>query len=497
MTDLVPSPLIAVRNVRKHYGGVQALRDASLDVRAGEIHALIGENGAGKSTLARIMAGISRADAGDILIAGQRVSLTSPRDAQRCGIGIVSQELDVFPHLTAGENIVIGNLRFAEGQTTSPRRIAAFCRPFLEQVGLTCESQEPASSLSIGQKQLLTIARALSMDVRVLILDEPTSALSEDAADRLLWLIASLKAGGAAIVYVSHRMEEVFRVSDRITVLRDGATVATRAASATDADEIIRLMVGRPVDRRARSSRANRGPVVFSARGLKTRKLRGISFELRAGEVLGFAGLVGSGRSALGAVLYGLDAVTGGALEIRGRRYAPTAPANALQQGLGLLPEDRQVQGLMMQMSVRENSTLSVLTRLSRAGFVQRRREAESTDPLFDRLGLKCESPDAPVGTLSGGNQQKALVARVLLADPDVLFLDDPMRGIDVGAKEDIGGLIDELAARGKGVLLVSSELSELLHWCDRILVMREGRLVGVYGASEATPETIMAAATG
>jgi len=497
VTDGADGDLFCVRNIHKHYDGVHALNGAGFEARAGEIHALVGENGAGKSTLARVMAGVSRADAGDILVEGRRVSITSPRDAQRWGIAIVYQELDLFPHLTVGENIVIGNLHFPERWKISHRSIEDFCRPFLDQVGLICGTRELAASLSIGQKQLLAIARALSMNVRLLILDEPTSALSEDAADRLFRLIAALKAHGAAIVYVSHKMEEVFRISDRITVLRDGETIGTRATSATDTEEIIRLMVGRPVDRSLRLPRTDRGRVLLSASGLTTSKLQDVSFELYAGEVLGIAGLVGAGRSALGAALCGLDPIHRGDLQIRGQRFTPRNPADALRHGLGLLPEDRQMQGLMMQMSVRENGTLSVLSRVSRGGFVQRRREAELVNPLFRRLGLKSTSNDVAVGTLSGGNQQKALLARVLLADPDVLFLDDPTRGIDVGAKEDIRRLIDELAARGKGIVLVSSELPELLRCCDRILVLNQGRLAGLYSARGATQETIMVAATG
>ena len=491
-----PSDLIVVRGLQKRYGGVQALRGAALDVRAGEVHALVGENGAGKSTLARILAGVTRADAGDILLDGVTVSLRSPRDAQRLGIGIVYQELDLFPHLTVAENIVIENHHFPEGWRSHPRRMAAFCRGFLADVGLSCDVGELAGSLSIGQKQLLAIARALSMNARLIILDEPTSALSHEAADRLFTVIRSLTARGVAIIYVSHRMEEILSLSDRATVLRDGVTVATRPTATITADEIIRLMVGRPVDHGARSSRGRRPQVVLAARHLTTRKLRDVSFDLHAGEVLGIAGLMGAGRSALGATLYGMDTLAGGELEVCGRRYAPRDPANAMRQGLGLVPEDRQSQGLMMHMSVRENGTLSVLTAMSRAGFVWSGREAAATDAVFSRVALTCASPDAPVGTLSGGNQQKALLARVILADPDVLFLDDPTRGVDVGAKEDIRRLIDEMTARGKGVLLVSSDLSELLQWCDRILVLADGRLARVYEAREATPELIMAAAT-
>jgi ribose transport system ATP-binding protein len=335
------------------------------------------------------------------------------------------------------------------------------------------------------------------MNTRVLIMDEPTSSLSEEAAERLFGLIAALRARGVAIVYVSHKMEEIFRLSDRITVLRDGETIGTRAAAATAMDEIIQMMVGRAVDRSARPPPLAQGRVLLSAAGLTTRKLRQVDFELHAGEVLGIAGLVGAGRSALGAALFGVDRIQGGSLHLGDRAFTPKSPLQAMRRGLGLLPEDRKQQGLMMQMSVRENGTLSVLGRVSRAGFVRRARETDLMQSLLQQLRLKCPSLEVPVGTLSGGNQQKTLLARVLLAAPDIVYLDDPARGIDVGAKEDIYRLINALAASGKGVLLVSSELPELLRCCDRILVMCEGTVAATYAAHEATPELIMAAATG
>ena len=490
-------PLISVQSVDKHYSGIHALKGACFALHAGEVHALVGENGAGKSTLARIMAGAVRRDAGVIFINGRTVSIGSPLEAQRLGIGIIHQEIDLFPHLTVGENIVIGNLHFSEKGAVSARRIEEFCRPFLDQVSLTCSAREPTASLSIAQRQLLVIARALSLNVHVLIMDEPTSALPEQAAERLSGLITALKARGVAIVYVSHKMREIFRLSDRITVLRDGETMGTRTTSETDAGEIIRMMVGRAVDLSARWQRAEPGPVLLSAAGVTTRKLRDVSFELRAGEVLGVAGLIGSGRSALGAALFGLDRIESGMLQIRGRQFMPKGPAEALRQGLSLLPEDRKLQGLMMRMSVRENATLSVLSRMSRGGLIQRRRETQWLSPLSRRLRLKCTSAEVAVSTLSGGNQQKALLARVLLADPDILFLDDPARGIDVGAKEDIYRLIDELAALGKGILLASSELPELLRCADRILVLNQGRVAGLYSARGVTPEIVMAVATG
>jgi ribose transport system ATP-binding protein len=476
------SAILQAANVCKHYGGVRALNNAHFTLRAGEVHALIGENGAGKSTLARILAGSTMADAASIAIDGQPAAIHNPRDAQRLGIGMIYQELDLFPNLTVGENLVIGNLHFREGRMAVPRRIADFCRPFLERVGLACGTSDKVGGLPIGHQQLLAIARALSMNARILLMDEPTSSLFDDVAERLFGLIAELKRAGVAIVYVSHKMDEIFRICDRATVLRDGETIGTVETAQTSVDELIRMMVGRDLQLTVRPQRGVAGEVVLAVDALTTDKLRGVSFQLRRGEVLGVAGLVGAGRSELGAALSGMDRIRSGTIHTRG--------------SIGLLPEDRRQQGLMMSMSVLENSTMAVLSRFQRFGFIHGSEERRALGPLARQLALHCNSVTQPVGQLSGGNQQKVLLARWLLRDPEVLFLDDPTRGIDVAAKQDIYRIVDELAAAGKGVILVSSELPELLRCCDRILVLSGGRLTAIYDAREATQENIMAAAT-
>jgi ribose transport system ATP-binding protein len=468
--------LLQAEDVRKHYGGVAALRGARLSLLPGEVHALIGENGAGKSTLARILAGAVPADSARILWNGEPAAISKPLDAQRLGIGIIHQELDLFPNLTVGENIIIGNLRYNG-------RIESFCRPYLQQVGLDCSVRDRAGALPIGHMQLLAIARALSMNARLILMDEPTSSLVEDAVERLFGLIRDLRGRGVSVVYVSHKMEEIFRISDRITVLRDGETVGTVDTSAATAEQIIRMMVGRDLQFAARPDWRSANEPVLRVEHLATNKLRDVSFELRRGEVLGIAGLVGAGRSELGAALFGIDRIRGGSIRLLGERF-------------GLLPEDRRLQGLMMSMSVLENSTLAVLSRMQRFGFLRRRKEARSLAPVAQQLALRCPSFAAPVNTLSGGNQQKILLARWLLLKPDVLFLDDPTRGIDVAAKQDIYRIIDQLAAEGKGIILVSSELPELLRCSDRIAVLNNGRLAAIYDAKEATQEMIMAAAT-
>ena len=492
-----PLDLLQAENISKHYGGVAALRNAHFTLGAGEVHALMGENGAGKSTLAKIIAGSIRADAGTILVDGQPAQIASPLDAQRFGIGIIYQELDLFPHLTSGENTVIGNLHFHEGRFVSPRKIEEFCRPFFEQVGLDCKTSKMAGELSIGQMQLLAIARALSMNARIILMDEPTSSLFDDSVDTLFRLIAGLKQRGVSIVYVSHKMNEIFRICDRVTVLRDGETIGTRAIGQTGAEELIRMMVARELKTgAARPKLEQSAEVALSVAHLSTDKLHDVSFELRHGEVLGVAGLVGSGRSELGAALYGLDRRSSGEIRLRGKLIAPRSARDAIRLGIGLLPEDRKLEGLMMQMSVVENSTLAALDRLQSFGFIGAGRENARVKPLFDELALKCASYSASVGSLSGGNQQKVLFAKCLLADPDVLFLDDPTRGIDVGAKEDIYQIIAKLASSGKAVIFVSSELPELLRCCDRIMVLKEGRVTATYDAAAVTQEKIMASAS-
>src|SRR5450432_2202142 len=403
--------LLQVRNVGKHYGGVCALKKAHFTLRAGEVHALIGENGAGKTTLSRIVAGSALADTADIAIDGRPVTIASPLDAQRLGIGIIYQELDLFPNLTVGENLVIGNLHFREGRLVSPRRIEAFCRPFLDRVGLACGAGEVVAALSLGQKQLVAIARALSMNARIILMDEPTSSLFDDAVERLFGLIGELKSSGVSVVYISHKMDEIFRICDRPSVLRDGETIGTVEIAATHANQdirtrMIRMMVGRDLQMVAPPDRRDPGEVLLAVDHLTTDKLRGVSFELQRGEVLGVAGLVGAGRSELGAALFGMDRIRSGAVRAHG--------------SIGLVPEDRRLQGLMMRMSVLENSTIAVLPRMQRLGFIRKQQERRSMEPLARRLALRCDSAQ-PVNHLSGGNQQKVLLARWLLRDPDVL----------------------------------------------------------------------------
>jgi ABC-type sugar transport system ATPase subunit len=488
--------LLRAENISKHYSGVYALKNASLSIATGEVHALMGENGAGKSTLSKILAGAVTPDRGRIFVDSEEVTIRNPIEAQARGIGIIYQELDLFPNLSVAENIVIGNLNASGGRFVSFRQMDEFCRPYLERVGFRARTRDAVESLTMGQMQLVALARALSMKARVILMDEPTSSLTEDGAERLFGVIADLKQSGVSIVYVSHKMDEIFRICDRVTVLRDGEVIGTEETSQASREALIRMMVGRDLEQWTRTERSCGDDALLSVSRLTTAKLHEVSFELKRGEVLGIAGLVGAGRSELGAALFGIHKIGTGEIRLRGVPVVPRSPAAAMAQGIGLVPEDRKLQGLMMQMSVLENSTVAKLKSFQKSGFVSKKEEAAAIAPLYEQLALKAASWSAPVGTLSGGNQQKALLARWLLIDPDVLFLDDPARGIDVGAKQDIYRIIDRLASAGKGVILVSSELPELLRCSDRIVVLAEGRVTATFSARDATQEKIMAAAT-
>jgi ribose transport system ATP-binding protein len=489
--------LLRVELVSKHFDGTQALHQVSLGVLEGEVHALVGENGAGKSTLAKIIAGVVRPDSGKIFLDDARVNLRNPLDAQRHGIGIIFQELDLFPHLTIAENIVAGNVHAERGVFVQRDSMHRFCAPLLQQVGLPEASlHRLVHDLSLAQMQLVAIARALGMRARIIVMDEPTSSLSEEGANNLFELIRALKQNGVSIIYVSHKMDEIFRISDRISVLRDGRLISTRTVAASSVGAIIRDMVGRELRESARPAASQTSNVLLQVRSLSTAKLHRLSFDLHAGQILGLAGLVGAGRSSLGAVLFGLDPILDGSIELRGKPFTPCSPADALKQGLGLVPEDRKLEGLMPHMSLIENSTFPVLHRMQVLSFIRKNTERRETARVHARLRLKAASANAPVSTLSGGGQQKVLLSRWLLADPDVLFLDDPARGIDIGAKQDIYEVLDQLAAAGKGIILVSSELPELLRCSDRIIVLRDGQIAGILNREEATQERIMSLAT-
>jgi D-xylose transport system ATP-binding protein len=500
------APVLEARRLVKRFGGLTALGGVSFDLRAGEVHAVCGENGAGKSTLIKLLAGVHPHGSyeGEILLAGEPARFQGTRDAQRAGIAIIHQELALFPEMSVGENLFLGSLPQRRGRIDWD---AVYVRAaaVLADCGIVLDPAARVGDLGVGQQQLVEIARAVALAPRVLVLDEPTAALARHEIDVLLGLVRRLRARGVACIFISHKLDEVFAIADRITVLRDGVAQGTLETTATDADEIIRRMVGRSIADHYPRHVTEVGAERLVVRGLRVAAPRGgtgglhdVSFEVRAGEVLGIGGLMGAGRSELLLHLMGLwGRRTAGEVSLAGQPLAPRNARAALAAGLALVSEDRKRYGLVLPQGVAFNLSLSSLGRLRRGPFVDRDREVRSARTVVDELRIKAQGLEQPVGTLSGGNQQKVVLGKVLLTQPRVLLLDEPTRGIDVGAKLEVYELINRLSKAGQAIVLVSSELGELLGMSDRILMLCEGRVGGVFGRSEATPEKLLAAAMG
>ena len=485
-----------MRGISKSYQGVRALRDASFDVRAGEVHALLGENGAGKSTLIKILAGAVSGDEGEIRLAGEPVEIGSRQDAQRLGIGVVFQHPELVDELTIADNVTLGAERsragFIRRRDDRERTGAA-----LRRLGVGLSPARAAVGLRTGERQLVEIARAIVSRVRILVLDEPTASLGRREVESLFTVVRELREEGVGIVYISHRLEEIEAIADRVTVLRDGAVVATVDARATPRGELVRMMVGRQMGHAFRKESHVRDPVALEARGLSTAAgLEDVSFALREGEVLGVYGLLGSGRTELARALTGADRITGGEVMLAGRRRRLRSPSSAVRRGVGLVPEDRIAQGLFPILSVRENVTLSGGGRYP-LGLVRRGEETKRTLSAVRELAIRAASAEAAVSTLSGGNQQKVVFGRWLVAGAKVLILDDPTVGVDVGAKEEIYRIVADLTRDGTAVVLLSSELPEVLGLADRMLVLRELRVAGELEGDAMSEENALALALG
>jgi ABC-type sugar transport system ATPase subunit len=490
------SIVLAAKGIEKRYGATVALRNVDFELEEGEIHALLGENGAGKSTLSKILAGVERPDEGEIRLRGAPVIIATPAQAQALGIGMVSQELELFPHLTVAENLAAGNTTIEKGIFVRRRLLRSWCTPFLKQVGLDVDPDVLLGVLSVSERQLVAIARALSVRARLILMDEPTSSLSEVNVDFLFEVLERLRQSGVSIVYISHKMEEIKRICDRITVMRDGARITTVAAKEAALESLITLMVGRALQTSELSRRVH-GDIALDVRSLETEFLSRVQFQVRSGEVLGIAGLVGSGRSEVGAALFGLDQTAKMDATLQGRMFSPKSPAEAISSGFCLLPEERRAESIFPHMSTLENASVATLSRFETGILVDAEAEASVAAPLFSKVRLANVKVTAPISDLSGGNQQKAILVRWLLAEPKVLFLDEPTRGIDVGAKEQIYDLIEELAGQGVAIILVSSEMPELLRCADRVLVLSEGQQVGILSEACISQEQILAMATG
>jgi rhamnose transport system ATP-binding protein len=496
---VVPVPLISLRDVDKSFGAVAALTGVHLDLYAGEAHALVGENGAGKSTLVKLLAGVHGPDAGTVTVDGAPVTFGGPADARAAGIAVIYQEPTLFPDLSVAENIFVGRQPMrAKGRRIDPSAMRRRAEELFGQLGVHLDPDRPARGLSIADQQLVEIAKALSFDARVLVMDEPTAALSGVEVERLFSVVRSLRDAGTAVLFISHRLDEVFALCQRITVMRDGAWVSTDPIGDVTVDQVVRRMVGREVSSLYPRVDKTPGEVLLDVDGLTSHGVFSeISFQVRAGEIVALAGLVGAGRSEVIRAIFGIDRYDRGRVCVAGTPLPRRRPAAAIAAGVALVPEDRRQQGLVMELSVERNTTLARRWSLSRLGLLWTGTERDDARTWTRRLFVKANALTDPVSTLSGGNQQKVVLAKWLSTSPRVLLVDEPTRGIDVGTKAEVHQLLSDLASRGVAVLMVSSELPEVLGMADRIVVMHEGRLVATVDRGDATEESVMFAATG
>jgi rhamnose transport system ATP-binding protein len=491
--------LLEARGIEKSYGGVRALKHVSFNLQAGEVHALVGENGAGKSTLIRVLTGAVQPDAGTITLDGEAVEGNSPHRSRMLGIAAIYQQPALFPELTVAENIAIANESGHPGRRADWPARRARARELLEIIGAGIDPNREAGALSMPEQQLIEIAKALGADVRVLILDEPTASLTEREAERLFGILARLRDRGAGIIYISHRLEEISRIADRITVLRDGETIDTRPAAATDARTLIRLMAGRELSAVFPKREVPIGSPVLEVRNLSSTQahIDSVSFDVRAGEIFGLAGLVGAGRTQLAETLFGLTPADAGTIHVGGAEAFIRGPEDAIRAGVAYVPEDRRRHGVVADLPLRANTTLAILDRISHAALLDTAAERRGAASWVERLGIKTDGIDAPVASLSGGNQQKVAIARWLATEPRVLILDEPTQGIDVGAKAECHRIMCDLAERGLAIVMISSELAEILGMSDRIGVMRGGSMAGILERSEASAEAVLRLALG
>jgi ribose transport system ATP-binding protein len=495
MNDL----LLEMRGIVKRYPGVVAVDGAQLTLKPGEVHCLVGENGAGKSTLMKILAGAVQPDEGEIRLEGEPIRIDSPQHAQRLGISMIYQEFNLTPFQSVAENIFLGREpRYGKTPFINWPKLRADAKELLDRIRVKLDVNKPVFECSIAQQQMIEIAKALSFNARVIVMDEPSATLTDHELEALFDLIRNLKAQGIGIIYISHRLEEVFTTGDRVTVMRDGAYIATENVADVNRERIIKMMVGRELTEEFPKESFDLGEERLRVEGLtRDGVFEDVSFAVRTGEIVGLTGLVGAGRTEVARAIFGADAIDRGTIYLDGGPVRIANPRQAIRQGIGLLTEDRKNQGLVLGMSVRENATLANLGALVRAGFLRRGEEHRVSKKFVDDLRIKTPSVDQTVQNLSGGNQQKVVLAKWLFTQSKVLIFDEPTRGIDVGAKVEIYRLINALVRKGVAVLIISSELPEILGMCDRILVMHEGRLAGELTRNDATQEAIMRLATG
>ncbi|MCD8105780.1 MAG: sugar ABC transporter ATP-binding protein [Lachnospiraceae bacterium] len=490
--------ILTMKGIDKSFPGVHALDHVDLEVRRGEVHALMGENGAGKSTLMKVLTGIYKKDAGTITYEGKEVEFSNPREAQDAGVVIVHQELNMMGHLTVAQNIFIGR-EIMRGKFIDDKKMNEEARKLFDRLGIDIDPTETMSRLTVGKQQMCEIAKAISHDAKLIIFDEPSAALTEAEIEELFKIIRDLRDRQLGIVYISHRMDEIKVITDRVTVMRDGAYVGTLITEDCTKDDIISMMVGRVIyeEGKTESHVAPDAPVVLKVDHLNAgRMVQDVSFELRKGEILGFSGLMGAGRTETARALFGADPKESGDIYVNGQKVTIKSPQDAVKCGIGYLSEDRKRYGIVVEKTIAENSTLATLKRFMKGIFIDNKKENEAAQNYVDILKTKTPGVDQLVVNLSGGNQQKVVIAKWLVRDCDILIFDEPTRGIDVGAKNEIYHLMNELVDQGKSIIMISSEMSEILRMSDRIVVMCEGRKTGELGIEEATQEKIMHAAT-
>ena len=491
--------ILEMKGIVKSFGPVKALKGVDLDLRAGEVHALMGENGAGKSTLMKVLTGIHDANEGTIHYNGKQVAYSKPKDAMEDGIVIVHQELNMMNHLTVAQNIFIGREEFRHNWLIDDGASIKKAKKLFELLKLDINPTEKVGNLTVGKQQMVEIAKALSMDAKVIVFDEPTAALTESEINELFVIIDDLRSKGVGIIYISHRMDEIARITDRVTVMRDGEYVGTVNTKDTTKDEIIAMMVGRTIyeDPKAASAVADDAPVVLEVKNLNAgSSVKDVSFQLRKGEILGFSGLMGAGRTEVARLLFGADKKESGTIFVNGKEVTINSPQDAIREGIGYLSEDRKRFGCIVDMTIADNTVMTNLDHYIKGFLIDDRESVKVSDKFVDSLKTKTPSSKQLVRNLSGGNQQKVVIAKWLEQNSDILIFDEPTRGIDVGAKSEIYTLMNDLVAQGKSIIMISSELTEILRMSDRIVVMCEGRKTGELDISQATQERILALAT-
>lgn len=491
--------ILEMKNVDKRFSGVHALKSVNFELREGEVHALMGENGAGKSTLMKVLCGIHKRNGGEVVLFGESVDFDNIKESQNAGISIIHQELNMMNHLTVAQNIYIGREPMKNGIYIDDKKMEEDAKKLFEKIGVDIDPSATVGSLTVGKQQMVEIAKAVSHDSKILVLDEPTAALTQTEVEELFAIMTDLKNKGIGMIYISHRMDEINRISDRITVMRDGEYVGTLITSETTKDEIVKMMVGRVIygDKKEESKVAEDAEVVLEVKNLsRGTEIKDVSFKLRKGEILGFSGLMGSGRTEVARAIYGADAVESGEIYINGERVNIKTPHEAVKNGICYLSEDRKRYGLLLDKSIAENSVLSSVDDYVKFGWINDSKIDEAATETNALLKTKTPSIKQLLRNLSGGNQQKVIIARWLLRDSDIFIFDEPTRGIDIGAKSEMYSLMEDLASKGKSIIMISSELSEIQRLSDRVIVMCEGRITGELDIKDATQEKIMAYAT-